>query len=124
MDTQNDATPNDGGTQDEHMQQSLTPTPPPTDATQDLPTYSQINQPNEGNNNGRAEDSTLVHDTQPSPPTQRICIYVINQAVQTTNLSSAPTSAVKPVCAQDNSTKDVSLITDTDRPMIFTHISA
>ena len=25
-------------------------------------------------NNGRADDSTLVHDTQPSPPTQRICI--------------------------------------------------
>ena len=49
MGTQNDATPNNGGTQDEHMQQSLMPTSPPTDATQDLPTSSPINQTNEGN---------------------------------------------------------------------------
>ena len=74
MGTQNNGTQNNGGTQDEHMQQSLTPTPPPTDATQDLPTSSPINPPNEGNNNGRADDSTLVHDTQPLSPTQRICI--------------------------------------------------
>ena len=74
MGTQNDGTQNDGGTQDEHMQQSLTPTPPPTDATQDLPTSSPINPPDEGNNDGRADDSTLVHDTQPLPPTQRICL--------------------------------------------------
>ena len=51
-------------------------------------------------------------------------VYVINQAVQTMQLSSAPTSAAKQVNVPNNSTKDVSLTTATDCSMIFTHISA
>ena len=51
-------------------------------------------------------------------------VYVINQAVQTMQLSSTPTSAAKRVDAPNNSTKDVSLTTATDCSMIFTHISA
>ena len=66
-----DGTQNDGGTQDENMQQSLTPTLPPPDAIQDFPTSSPNNLPNESNNYGTADYSTLVHDAQLLPPAQR-----------------------------------------------------
>ena len=56
------------------MQQSLTPTPPPPDASQDFPTSSQNNPPTEGNNDGTADDGILVHNTQPLPPPQKICL--------------------------------------------------